>query len=52
MRIDRFLAVLVGFLLIGFTSAGQAAGTLDKIRISKTISFGYRELAVPYSYVG
>ena len=30
----------------------QAAGTLDKIKASKTIALGYRENSVPFSYVG
>lgn len=52
MRLDRFLTVFVGCLLVGFSSSVLAAGTLDKIKTSRTISFGYRELAIPYSYVG
>lgn len=30
----------------------QAAGTLDKIRVSKTIALGYRETSIPFSYTG
>ncbi|WP_313953961.1 amino acid ABC transporter substrate-binding protein [Accumulibacter sp.] len=30
----------------------QAAGTLDKIKASKTISLGYREASIPFSYTG
>jgi len=29
-----------------------AAGTLDKIKLSKTIALGYREAAIPFSYTG
>lgn len=29
-----------------------AAGTLDKIKLSKTITLGYREAAIPFSYTG
>ncbi len=52
MRLNRFLAVLVGGLLVGLPVPLLAAGTLDKIKTSKSISFGYREMAIPYSYLG
>lgn len=52
MRLNRFLAVLLGSLLVGLPVPLLAAGTLDKIKTSKSISFGYSELAIPYSYLG
>lgn len=52
MRIDhRLLSVLTG-LLVCFALPAQGAGTLDKIKASRTISLGYREASIPFSYTG
>ncbi|HQO28755.1 MAG TPA: amino acid ABC transporter substrate-binding protein [Accumulibacter sp.] len=52
MRLKRYWAILAGSLLLSFAGSLLAADTLDKIKSRKSISFGYRELAIPYSYVG
>jgi len=52
MQLNRFPAILAGSLLLGFAGSLLAADTLDKIKAGKSISFGYREQAIPYSYVG
>jgi glutamate/aspartate transport system substrate-binding protein len=36
----------------GAPSAGTSAGTLERIKATKTIALGYRESSVPFSYVG
>lgn len=38
--------------LFAGTAVSAQAGTLDKIRQSGTISLGYREASIPFSYVG
>lgn len=35
-----------------FTGTASAAGVLDKIKDSKTVTIGYRESSVPFSYLG
>lgn len=46
----RFLFALA--LLSGAVGAWAQAGTLDKIRQSGTITLGYREASIPFSYIG
>jgi glutamate/aspartate transport system substrate-binding protein len=52
MWINRGRRLLVASLFLCLAGPLQAAGTLDKIRASKTISLGYREASVPFSYTG
>ena len=51
----RALTLATVVLLTGCASTGGSsatpAGTLDKIRASKTITLGYRDSSVPFSYV-
>jgi ABC-type amino acid transport substrate-binding protein len=50
IRPRQSLAALT--LLLAAAGAWAQAGTLDKIRQSGTISLGYREASIPFSYVG
>ncbi|PWC22753.1 amino acid ABC transporter substrate-binding protein [Brenneria roseae subsp. roseae] len=42
----------VGLLSFGVQGQVNAAGVLDKIKDTKTITIGYRESSVPFSYIG
>jgi glutamate/aspartate transport system substrate-binding protein len=46
-----FTAALIGPLVIGGAHAQELTGTLKKIKDSKTVTLGYRESAVPFSYL-
>ncbi|TXH17111.1 MAG: amino acid ABC transporter substrate-binding protein [Gammaproteobacteria bacterium] len=49
----RFWRVFLGGLVaLCLPLHAGAAGTLDKIKLSKTINLGYREASMPFSYVG
>lgn len=50
MSLDRWLLCVATALCL--SPLAQAAGTLDKIRASKTILLGYREASIPFSYSG
>lgn len=52
MRAGHVVLVVGLALLLGFAFPSEAAGTLDRIKTSKTISFGYREASIPFSYTG
>ena len=44
-------ATLVALALISGTQAQELIGTLKKIKESKTVTLGYRESSIPFSYV-
>jgi len=50
MRFERWLLCVATAL--SFPLSALAAGTLDKIKASRTISLGYREASIPFSYTG
>lgn len=52
MRMRNWLLSVATTLVLCLPLLAQAAGTLDKIRATKTIALGYRENSVPFSYVG
>jgi len=52
MRLQHSWHWLVASLLLSLTPLVEAAGTLDKIRASRTIALGYRESSIPFSYTG
>lgn len=52
MRRLQWLISVATTLILCLPLPTQAAGTLDKIRTTKTIALGYRENSVPFSYVG
>ncbi|MBL8394588.1 MAG: amino acid ABC transporter substrate-binding protein [Candidatus Accumulibacter sp.] len=52
MRLDHWFPAVATSLLLCLSTLAQAAGTLDKIRASKTIALGYREASIPFSYTG
>jgi ABC-type amino acid transport substrate-binding protein len=52
MRLARWVAFVSVSLLSFLVFSAQAAGTLDKIRLSKSMSFGYRETSIPFSFTG
>ena len=52
MRLNCWLASAATSLLLCAPPQVQAAGTLDKIKASKTLSLGYRQTSVPFSYAG
>ena len=52
MPLHRSCCWLVASLLLLLTPVVQAAGTLDKIRASRTIALGHRDSSIPFSYTG
>ena len=52
MRMRHWLLSVATTLVLCLPLPAQAAGTLDKIRATQTITLGYRENSVPFSYVG
>lgn len=49
----RLLALTASGIFFSMVSTGvSAAGVLDKIKDSKTVTIGYRESSVPFSYLG
>ncbi|HMW63002.1 MAG TPA: amino acid ABC transporter substrate-binding protein [Accumulibacter sp.] len=52
MRLARWCALVSVSLLSLLALPALAAGTLDRIRASKSISFGYRESSIPFSFTG
>jgi ABC-type amino acid transport substrate-binding protein len=46
-----FTAALIGPLVIGSAHAQELIGTLKKIKDSKTVTLGYRESSIPFSYL-
>ena len=44
-------AALIGPLVIGGAHAQELTGTLKKIKDSKTVTLGYRESSIPFSYL-
>jgi len=46
-----FIAALIGPLVIGGAHAQELTGTLKKIKDSKTVTLGYRESSIPFSYL-
>jgi glutamate/aspartate transport system substrate-binding protein len=46
-----FTAALIGPLVIGGAHAQELTGTLKKIKDSKTVTLGYRESSIPFSYL-
>ena len=46
-----FAAALIGPLAIGGALAQELTGTLQKIKDSKTVTLGYRESSIPFSYL-
>lgn len=50
IRSRQSLAALL--LLLAAAGAWAQAGTLDKIKRTGTISLGYREASIPFSYIG
>lgn len=51
-RLLRLLPLLALSFVMFFPLAVRAAGTLDRIKASGTISLGYRTASVPFSYLG
>ena len=51
----RFLllaaALIAPLLMIAGADAQELTGTLKKIKDSKTVTLGYRESSIPFSYV-
>ncbi|MEF8755005.1 MAG: amino acid ABC transporter substrate-binding protein [Accumulibacter sp.] len=52
MRLHLSWRCLVASLLLSLAPLVQAAGTLDKIKASRTIALGYRDSSIPFSYTG
>ena len=51
----RVLLVLVSTVtcIVGATATAQTRGTtLDKVRSTGTLTLGYREASIPFSYLG
>lgn len=49
----QVIAVVTGFTLLGLVSHAQAESlTLEKIKNDGTLTLGYRESSVPFSYLG
>jgi glutamate/aspartate transport system substrate-binding protein len=46
-----FTAALIGPLVIAGAHAQELTGTLKKIKDSKTVTLGYRESSIPFSYL-
>jgi len=46
-----FAAALIGPLVIAGAHAQELTGTLKKIKDSKTVTLGYRESSIPFSYL-
>jgi glutamate/aspartate transport system substrate-binding protein len=46
-----FAAALIGPLVIAAAQAQELGGTLKQIKDSKTVTLGYRESSIPFSYV-
>jgi glutamate/aspartate transport system substrate-binding protein len=46
-----FAAALMGPLVIGGAHAQELTGTLKKIKDSRTVTLGYRESSIPFSYL-
>jgi len=45
------LAALVGFSEVGLLNGQELSGTLKKVHDSGTVSIGYRESSIPFSYL-
>ncbi len=52
MKLHRRIPLLAATLGLCLSLSAGAAGTLDKIKASKSIGLGYRENAIPFSYIG
>ncbi len=52
MKQHRWIPLLAATLGLCFSLSAGAAGTLDKIKASKSIGLGYRENSIPFSYIG
>lgn len=52
MRLQHWILSVATSLLLGLSMPAQAAGTLAKIKASKTLLLGYRQASVPFSYTG
>lgn len=52
MTLNRWVLSAATSLLLCLPMLAQAAGTLDKIKTSKTLSLGYRQASVPFSFAG
>lgn len=52
MRLERWILGITTTLALCLSVQTQAAGTLEKIKASKTILLGYRETSIPFSYTG
>lgn len=50
MKLTAFLSAAA--MMVLSLSAAQAGQTLDRIKSSKSISLGYREASIPFSYLG
>src|SRR6516164_2627587 len=51
LRFTLAIALVAPLLLAPGTHAQELIGTLKKIRDSKTVTLGYRESSIPFSYV-
>jgi glutamate/aspartate transport system substrate-binding protein len=52
MKQHRWIPLLAATLGLCLSLSAGAAGTLDKIKASKSIGLGYRENSIPFSYIG
>jgi ABC-type amino acid transport substrate-binding protein len=52
MTLVTLLAVLLTAGACASMPEASRGGTLDRIKASKTVTFGYRESSVPFSFVG
>jgi hypothetical protein len=52
MRLRRWILLASTTVGLCLVTPAQGAGTLDKIKASRTISLGYREASIPFSYTG
>ena len=53
MRLQTFVRrILAVLILMAAAGAWAQTGTLDKIKRTGTISLGYREASIPFSYIG
>jgi len=51
-RLQWWFHLLVAGVLLALMLPVQAAGTLDRIKASRTIALGYRDSSIPFSYTG
>ena len=52
MKLRHWVVSVATGLVFCFPMLTQAAGTLDKIKASRTLTLGYRQASVPFSFAG